>query len=305
MEQLITVKQIAAYLEKENLPHFLQGNPETAVCGFSSLSRYREGTITWINSPDKSIPAAIPVSACVIQEGADLAAAGKIITPQSKAVFFSILEHFWGNNNDNNMPDIGPGTVIGPHVRIGENVKIGCSCSITGDVSIGDGTVIADNVVIRNRVKIGCNCTIQSLVVLGEDGYGYSEDDLHIKTMIKHFGGVSVGDNVFIGSHTNIARGTIDDTVIESGTKIAPSTHIGHNNDIGKNASIVCSKLFGSVTVGENAYVSASTVRNQAKIGKDAIVGMGSVVTADVEANRVVVGAPAKVIRENSGKEKL
>lgn len=305
MERLITINQIATYLKIASFAHTVQGNPEVAVCGFSSLSRYREGTITWINSPDKSIQASVPVSACVIQEGADLAAAAKIITPQSKSVFFSILEHFWGDSADNDMPDIGPGTVIGPHVRIGKNVKIGCNCSITGDVSIGDGTVIADNVVIRNRVKIGCCCTIQSLTVLGEDGYGYSENDLHIKTMIRHFGGVFVGDNVFIGSHTNIARGTIDDTVIGSGTKIAPSTHIGHNNYISKNASIVCSRLFGSVTVGENAYISASTVRNQAKVGKDAIVGMGSVVTADVEANKVVVGAPAKIIRENSGKEKL
>lgn len=305
MGRLITIKQIAAYLKEGNFPHVIQGNPEETVCGFSSLSRYREGTITWIKSSQNSIQPSFRISACVIQEGADLDAAAKIITPQSKAVFFSILEHFWGDSTDNNMPDIGPGSVIGPHVRIGENVKIGCNCSITGNVSIGAGTVIADNVVIRNRVNIGRDCTIQSLTVIGEDGYGYSENDLHVKTMIRHFGGVSIGDDVFIGSHTNIARGTIDDTVIGSGTKIAPSTHIGHNNYIGKNASIVCSKLFGSVNVGENAYVSASTVRNQARIGKDAIVGMGSVVTADVEENKIVVGVPAKVIRENSGKEKL
>lgn len=292
-------------MEEMKFPHIIQGNSEEIVCGFSSLSRYRNGTITWINSPQKNSQPSVPVSACVIQEGADLPAAVKIITPQSKAVFFSVLEHFWSDTDDNDMPDIGPGTVIGPNVHIAKNVRIGCNCSITGHVSIGAGTVIADNVVIRKRVKIGCNCVIQSLTVIGEDGYGYSEDEHHIKTMIKHFGGVSVGDNVFIGSHTNIARGTIDDTVIESGTKIAPSTHIGHNNYIEKNASIVCSKLFGSVTVGENAYVSASTVRNQIKIGKDAIVGMGSVVTANVEENKIVIGAPAKVIRENSGKEKL
>lgn len=305
MDRLITVKQISTYLEEKGFPHTVQGNSKETVCGFSSLSHYQEGTITWINSPRKTVQTSVPISACVVQEGADINADVKIITSHSKAVFFSILEHFWSDMHDNDMPDIGPGSVIGSDVHIAENVKIGCNCSITGHVSIGFGTVIADNVVIRNRVKIGCNCLIQSLTVIGEDGYGYSEDDLHIKTMIKHFGGVFIGDNVFIGSHTNIARGTIDDTVIESGTKIAPSTHIGHNNYIGKNASIVCSKLFGSVNVGENAYVSASTVRNQAKIGQNAIVGMGSVVTADVEENKVVVGAPAKVIRENSGKEKL
>ena len=305
MDQLITVKQIITYLDEKGFPYVVQGNALETVCGFSSLSRYRKGTITWINSPQKSFQPAVPVSACVIQEGADLCASARIITPQSKTVFFSVLEHFWPEICDNDMPDIGPGSVIGPNVHIGENVKIGCNCSITGNITIGSGTVIADNVVIRNRVKIGRNCVIQSLTVIGEDGYGYSEDDLHVKVMVKHFGGVSIGDNVFIGSHTNIARGTIDDTVIGCGTKIAPSTHIGHNNYIGKNVSIICAKLFGSVTVGDNTYVSESTIRNQTNIGANTIIGMGSVVTADVEENKVVIGAPAKVIRENCGKEKL
>lgn len=305
MERLITIKQIAAYLKEKNFPCVIQGNPEETVCGFSSLSRYREGTITWVKSPQKNIQISVPVSACVIQEGSDLDAAARIITPQSKAVFFSVLEHFWGDSTDSDMPHIGPGSVIGPNVHIGKNVKIGCNCSITGDISIGDGTVIADNVVIRNRVKIGCDCIIQSLTAIGEDGFGYAENDLHIKTMIKHFGGVSIGDNVFIGGHTNITRGTIDDTVIESGTKIGPSSVIAHNDYIGRNATLVYSKLLGSVTVGENAYISTSTVRNQAKIGKDSIVGMGAVVTTDVAENKVVMGVPARVIRENSGKEKL
>ena len=165
--------------------------------------------------------------------------------------------------------------------------------------------MIEDNVVIRNRVSIGCNCIIQSLAVIGIDGYGYFEDASQMKTMLRHFGGVVIEDRVFIGSHTNIARGTIDDTVIRSGTKIAPSTHIGHNNYIGENAAIICSQLFGSVQVGDNAYVTASVVRNQKKVGKNVVVGMGSVVTKDVEENRVVLGVPAREIRVNDGKEKL
>ena len=229
----------------------------------------------------------------------------QIISSHSKAVFFSILENFWGDDVDDNIPAIGPGTVIGPNVQLGDHVRIGCNCSLTGSISICAGTVIGDNVVLKNKVRIGCNCTIQSLTVIGEDGYGYAEDESHIKTMVKHFGGVSIGDNVFIGCHTNIARGTIDDTVIESGTKIAPDTTISHNDYIGKNASILCAKLYGSVVIGDNTYVATSIVRNQVKVGSNAIVGMGAVVTKDIEEGKVVIGAPAKVIRENSGKEKL
>ena len=253
MEKPVNVKQIESFLKNTNLPFCICGDPEETVSGFSSLPRYREGTITWINSSEKLSALPSHVSVCVVQEGVQMAANTQIISPKSKAVFFSILENFWGDGPDDNTPAIGSGTVIGPNVQLGDHVRI------------------------------GCNCTIQSLSVIGEDGYGYAEDESHIKTMVKHFGGVSIGDNVFIGCHTNIARGTIDDTVIESGTKIAPDTTISHNDYIGKNASILCAKLYGSVVIGDNAYVSTCIVRNLVKVGSNAIVGMGSVVTKDIE----------------------
>lgn len=305
MERVVSVKQIKSFLEKEGLPFRICGDLDKTVTGFSSLPRYQEGTITWNNSKNALSEFPPHVSVCVVQEGTYMESEVQILSSNSKAVFFSILEHFWSDEQDDSIPAIGPGTVVGHNVQLGENVRIGCNCSLIGDISIGSGTVIGDNVVIRNRVRVGRNCTIQSLTVIGEDGYGYSEDESHVKTMIRHFGGVTIGDNVFIGNHTTIERGTIDDTVIGSGTKIAPAVLIAHNDYIGENASIVCATLFGSVTVGDNAYVSSCVVRNRARIGNNAIVGMGAVVTKDVPDNTVVMGAPAKVIRENSGKEKL
>ena len=73
---------------------------------------------------------------------------------------------------------------------------------------------------IVNKVSIGSNCVIQSGVVIGHDGFSYSEDPERNKRMIKHHGGVVIGNDVFVGSNTAIARGTIDDTVIGDGTKI-------------------------------------------------------------------------------------
>ena len=115
---------------------------------------------------------------------------------------------------------IGEYTYIGPNVILGENVRIGNNCSISGQVNIGKDTVISDNVVIRNKVTIGEKCHIQALSVIGEDGFSYTEDADHNKTMVKHHGGVQIGNNVFIGTHVNIARGTIDDTCISDGVKL-------------------------------------------------------------------------------------
>lgn len=301
--KLVKISEIENYLKEKRLDFKIDGDKEETISGFSSLDHYQKNTLTWIKSQKNVSRKQLDIFACVVQKDVEIEARVKIISENSKAVFFSILEKFWGDRDERDI--IGKGSVIGSSVQLGDRVQIGCNCSITGDICIGDGTIIGDNVVIKNKVHIGRNCIIQSLTVIGEDGYGYSEDEAHVKTMIKHFGGVSIEDDVFIGSHTNIARGTIDNTVIKKGVKIAPSTHIGHNNYIGENAAVVCAQSFGSVRIGDNAYVSSSVIRNQSKIGSNAIVGMGSVVLKDVEDNKVVIGSPARVIRENSGKEKL
>lgn len=303
MGKIVKIRDIENYLSGMKLDFEIEGNQEGIVSGFSSIENYHENTLTWVKSQDK-IPEKLSVFACVVQRGVNIEAEVKIISENSKAIFFLILEQFWKDENEGDEA-IGKGTVIGKNVRLGDRVKIGCNCSIIGDIIIGNGTIISDNVVIKNRVNIGTNCVIQSLVAIGEDGYGYSENEKHIKTMVKHFGGVIIEDDVFVGSHTNIARGTIDDTVIKKGVKIAPSTHIGHNNYIEENAAIICSNLFGSVKTGKNSYVSSSTIRNQIKVGENVIVGMGSIVTKDIPDYKVVAGVPAKIIRENSGKEKL
>ena len=152
--------------------------------------------------------------------------------------------------------------------------------------------------ILKNNVAIGKNCYIQSLSVIGEDGFGYSEDGNHKKVMVKHHGGVYIGNDVFIGSHVNIARGTIDDTYIADGVKIAPSTHIGHNNYIGQDATVICSQSYGSVHIGDNAYVAGSIIRNQCVVGNNTMVGMGSVVTKDVPDNKVAIGIPARILKE-------
>ena len=117
--------------------------------------------------------------------------------------------------------------------------------------------------------------------------------------MIEHFGGITIGDDVFIGPHVNIDRGTIDDTVICDGVKIGPTTHIGHNSVIGEDTAIVSSIVYGSVTTGKGAYITASTVSTQMHIGDDTVIGMGSVVTKPVEDGVIAYGIPARTVRKN------
>lgn len=297
--QKVELNKIEEYLNSCGFEFQIEGEKDIIVEGFSSISNYKDKTMTWLRD-EKSVDDSIrekTILLCIVQEGVEIEARTKIISKIPRTIFFSVLTQFWDDMDEGQQP-IGQGTVIGKQVQVGNNVQIGSNCSLSGKINIGDNTVIGDNVVIRNRVNIGHDCQIQSMVVIGEDGFGYIEDENHKKEMIKHHGGVSIGNEVFIGSHVNIARGVIDDTIIEDGVKIAPSSHIGHNGHIEKNASVVCSKLFGSVKVEENAYIASSVIRNQVTIGKNTLIGMGSVVTKDIDSNKIVYGNPARVIKD-------
>lgn len=187
--------------------------------------------------------------------------------------------------------------IIGKIAKIGYNVKIGHNCSIDGDITIGDNTEIWDNVIMRNKIEIGANSTIQSGVCIGHDGFAFTEDKNYIKKMVKHYGGVRIGDNVFIGAHSTIIRGTIDNTEIGEGVKIDAFCLVAHNVVIENHAAIYGGAVLGgSVHIEPYAHVVSAIVKNQIRIGGNALVGTGSVVVKDVEPNVVVAGNLARAI---------
>ena len=297
----MTVKDVLAFLSQSGAKYAFTGNEDITISGFSSLGNYKAGSLTWIKKAEVYEGAGRPrdISFAVVQEGVSVEFENVIYTPVSKELFFSILHYFWGN--DVKAGNVGDGTVISKDVVKHPTVSIGYNCTIVGNIEIGENTIIENNVVIQGNVRIGKKCHIQSGVVIGIDGYGYSQDpDTKKKTMVEHFGGVQIGNDVFIGSHTNIARGTIDDTLIGDGVKIAPSTHIGHNNKVGNDVAIICSTLYGSSVTGDRAYITASTIANQTMVGEDTVIGMGSVVSKPIESNVIAYGIPAVAKRENN-----
>lgn len=295
------IRKILDWLDNRGFAYDFTGNEDVEITGFSSLASYAENTITWLKEETIYDTLGRPshIACAVVQTGVKVEFNNVISTDVSKEMFFSILSRFWGEKRCEGS--IGIGTVISEEAVIDPTVSIGCNCSIVGNVVIGPHTVIEHNVVLQGKVSIGQNCHIQSGVVIGISGYGYSQDpQTKCKTMVEHFGGVRVGNDVFIGSHVNIARGTIDDTVIGNGVKIAPFTHIGHNNFIEDDVSIICSNLYGSVRIGEGAYITASTIQNQMRVGKDTVIGMGSVVTKPIREHMIAYGIPAREMKENN-----
>lgn len=296
------ISAILAFLEAEHIPFLFSGNLDTEVSAFSSLSRYKQNSLTWIKAQEY-IPEGFDVSQITLAIASETVCGtfqNVIHTAQSKYAFFSVIERFFGS--EQKPVPIGQFTYISPQVKLGKNVSIGHNCTLDGDITIGDNTVIWNHVTIINRVIIGQNCEIQSGTVIGHDGFGYTEDASHRKKMIKHFGGVWIGNDVHLGMNNVIARGVIDDTVIGNGTKLSDLCHIGHNNVIGNDCTIINSALYGSCRIGQNAYISYSVVKNQTQIGNNAFIGMNSNVIRDIPAGVTVIGNPARPLVKGGNK---
>ncbi|MFO1492096.1 MAG: acyltransferase [Kiritimatiellia bacterium] len=97
-----------------------------------------------------------------------------------------------------------------------------------------------------------------------------SHTDIGAFTYINARHGVTLGDEVQIGSHCSIySVSTIDDKR-------------------------------GPVTLGRNARVGAhSVIMPGVTIGENAVVGAMSFVNADIPPDTVACGVPARVVREN------
>ena len=56
--------------------------------------------------------------------------------------------------------------------------------------------------------------------------------------------------------------------------------------------------ISGSTTVGENAWLAPGTLLNNSiEVGRDAYTGIGAVATKDIPEGKVVVGLPARELR--------
>lgn len=106
---------------------------------------------------------------------------------------------------------------------------------------------------------------------------------------------ITVGKNVFINACYNFQD--------HGGVSLGDGCLIGHNvvfatlnHDLApaKRSSMIPAPI----VVGKNVWVgSNSTILAGVTIGDNAVVAAGAVVTKDVEANTVVGGVPAKVIK--------
>ena len=152
--------------------------------------------------------------------------------------------------------------LIADDVVLGRDVKIFNFVNLYG-CEIGDGTKIGSFVEIQKGARIGRNCKISSHTFICE--------------------GVHIEDEVFIGHNVNFINDKYPRATTESGDLQSEADWKLERTRVGRGASIgTGAVILGGITIAERA-----------------IVGAGAVVTKDVPPRAIVVGNPARVIRND------
>lgn len=197
-----------------------------------------------------------------------------------------------------------------------KKVYFGKNFLIDKSASVGDKTNIGNNVIIKNNVKIGRNCNIGSNVIIensiigdnvfiksgtliGQIGFGFGFDKKK-RIRFPHIGRVVIENDVQIGSLCTIDRGSLSDTIIGEHSSIDNQVQIAHNVKIGCYCTIAAQcGIAGSTIIGNYVKIGGqSGISGHLKIGNNVQIGGKSGVISDIEDNKIVMGYPAKNIRE-------
>ncbi len=169
-----------------------------------------------------------------------------------------------------------------------------------GDWAAVIGTVLHSRVTVYAGCQLGKRVTVSAGTVIGADGFGYERAPDGRLVKFPHFGRVIIEDDVEIGANVTIDRGTLGDTIIQTGSKIDNLVQIAHNVIVGEHSLVIAGAVIcGSVRIGARCWVAPNAVLQQkVVIGDGVTIGMGAVVNTSVKNSETMVGYTARPARE-------
>lgn len=213
---------------------------------------------------------------------------------------------------------------LGEGVRIGADVRFGAHVVVHDGTVIAEGCQIDDHVVLGRRPRLSARSAASGLAVDGlQLDRGASVGAGAVVFAGARIGAEAIlGDQSFVrersvvGEGSVIGRGSAIDndvlvgarvrvqtnvyltafTVVEDDVFIGPGVVTTNDHTMGRHGPrtpLRGAKLRRACRVGGGAVIVPA-----AEVGEEAFVAAGAVVTADVPARAVVMGVPARVIRE-------
>ena len=190
--------------------------------------------------------------------------------------------------------------VIGADASIGNNTIIRANSVIERGVVIGDDCIIHALVNVNQHCQIGDRVILRPGVIIGNEGFGFAQDDKRHYHRIPHTGIVRIEDDVQIGSNGNIDRATYGETVIKRGVKIDAQCHVAHNVVVDEDTLFVAQcGIAGSTKIGKNVILSGQTgTLDHRTIADNAVLVHRCGVTEDITGPGLWAGTPPKPMKE-------
>lgn len=197
---------------------------------------------------------------------------------------------------------IYPDTKIGPDCEIYDHCVLGKLPTSPGITSrklkneypaleIGENSVLCPGVVLYTGSRIGKNnllgdyCSIREECVVGDN------------CIISR--NVSVNYNTSIGDYTKIMDNTHITGNMRIGSHVFISVLVATTNDNTMGRAEYSEDHVRGACIGDYVTVgAAANILPGVHIGENAIIGASALVTKDVPDNKVVMGVPAKIIRD-------
>lgn len=105
---------------------------------------------------------------------------------------------------------------------------------------------------------------------------------------------VTIGDNVMVGPNVSLV------------TPIHPLQWQQRNARMQTNGKFTTLEFGAPITIGNNCWLASNvTICGGVTIGDGCVIGAGAVVTHDMPANSLVLGVPAKAVRQITAKDHL
>jgi acetyltransferase-like isoleucine patch superfamily enzyme len=190
---------------------------------------------------------------------------------------------------------LGEGVVVGDHAVVGKQPALSARSTASRDelppAELGAGTVVSAGAIVfagtrlGERVIVGDQACVRERCVIGDDvvvGRGtLVENDTAIGALAK------IQANAYITAYS-----TLEEQVF-----IAPGVTTTNDNYMGRTERR--HELRKGPTIRRGARIGGAAVLLPGiEVGEEAFVGAGAVVLTDVEPRTVVVGNPARKLRD-------